>query len=59
VQIALFRDDEHTVGLVVALLENVNFRVLSADSGATAIKLAEETEGPIHLLLSDVEMPQM
>ena len=36
-----------------------NFRVLSADSGPAALKLAEETDTRIDLLLSDVEMPQM
>jgi two-component system cell cycle sensor histidine kinase/response regulator CckA len=49
-------DDEMVLKLVVAILESANFRVLSADSGANALKLAEETEGPIHLLLSDVDM---
>jgi hypothetical protein len=49
-------DDEMVLNLVVAILESANFRVLSADSGANAVKLAAETEGPIHLLLSDVDM---
>src|SRR5690348_6002012 len=53
--------DDHDALLktVVAVLQNANFRVLSADSGASAIKLAGETDGIIDLLLSDVEMPQM
>jgi len=36
-----------------------NFRVLTADSGSTALRLAEGTDGKIDLLLSDVEMPDM
>ena len=52
-------DDEMVLKVVVAILEYANFRVLSADSGANAMKLAEKTEGPIHLLLSDVDMQQM
>jgi hypothetical protein len=52
-------DDKMVLKLVVAILERANFRVPSADGGANAIKLAEETEGPIHLLLSEVDLPQM
>jgi two-component system cell cycle sensor histidine kinase/response regulator CckA len=51
--------DESVLTTVVAMLEGANFRVLSADCGANGIKLAEETAGPIHLLLSEVELPDM
>ena len=44
---------------VVAILEGANFLVLSADSGHAAIKLSEERRQPIHLLLSDLDMPHM
>ena len=43
--------------VVVAILEGANFRVLSADSGTNAIKVSDETDGAIDLLLSDVDMP--
>jgi two-component system cell cycle sensor histidine kinase/response regulator CckA len=52
-------DDNSVLQVVVAILKDANFRVFSAESGATAIKLAGETELEIHLLLSDVDMPQM
>jgi DNA-binding response OmpR family regulator len=53
-------NDEAVLKTVVTLLENANFRVLSALSGSDAIKLAaEETQGEIHLLLSAVELPNM
>ena len=52
-------DTEIVLKGVVAVLERANFRVLSADSGANAIKVAERTEEPIDLLLSDVDMPKM
>jgi DNA-binding NtrC family response regulator len=53
-------DDNVTLlKLVVEILENANFRVLSADSGVAAIMLAKETEGKIHLLLSDVDLRLM
>jgi DNA-binding NtrC family response regulator len=44
---------------VVAFLERANFQVLSADSAASAVKLAGETDRTIDLLLSDVDMPKM
>ena len=52
-------DTEIVLKGFVAVLERANFRVLSADSGANAIKVAERTEEPIDLLLSDVDMPKM
>src|SRR5688500_15098706 len=52
-------DNESVLGSVVDILEAVNFRVPSADSGHAALKLAGETNEEIDLLLSDVEMPQM
>src|SRR5437016_982740 len=44
---------------VIAVLEAENFRVLSADGGPSALKLADETTETIDLLLSDVDMLQM
>jgi len=52
-------DDRVALKTVATLLEDANFRVLSANSGANAIMLAEETEGAIHLLLAQVDMPEM
>ena len=52
-------DHESVLNSVVAVLEHANFRVLSADSGANAIKLAGKTDGRIDLLLSDVDKPNM
>lgn len=52
-------DDPAVLKVVVTILERANFRVLSARSGADAVKLAGETESKIHLLLSDVDMPEM
>ena len=52
-------DNEHVLKVVVEILKRANFRVLSAPSGPDALKLAEETNGKIHLLLSDVDMPKM
>ena len=52
-------NDEAVRKTVVKLLEDADFRVLSSDGGANAIKLAKEMEGPIHLLLSEVDLPEM
>jgi DNA-binding NtrC family response regulator len=52
-------NDEAVRDEVVSILERANFRVLSAPSGVDAINLAEETAGEIHLLLSEVDVPQM
>jgi two-component system cell cycle sensor histidine kinase/response regulator CckA len=49
-------DNEDVLKVVVEILKEANFRVLSASSGTDALKLAEETSGKIHLLLSDVDM---
>jgi DNA-binding NtrC family response regulator len=52
-------DDPSVLKIVVKILRAENFRVLSADSGPAALKLAKETDGNINLLLSDVEMAGM
>lgn len=52
-------DDAMVLTLVVKILQATNFRVLTADSGPSALKLAGETAGTIEVLLSDVEMPGM
>ena len=52
-------DNESILTMVIATLRAANFRVLSANSGPQALKLAQETDEKIHLLLSDVEMPEM
>jgi DNA-binding NtrC family response regulator len=45
--------------IVAAILKQANFRVLSASSGAAALALARQTEGKIHLLLSNVDADPM
>jgi two-component system cell cycle sensor histidine kinase/response regulator CckA len=52
-------DNESVLRVVVKILEDANFLVLSANSGDAAIKLAKQTNQQIHLLLSDVDMPDM
>jgi DNA-binding NtrC family response regulator len=52
-------DAEQVRDVVVQILKNARFRVLSADCGASAIKLAAETDETIDLLLSDFDMEKM
>ena len=52
-------DDETVLRMVVTILERAHFHVLSAHNGADCITVANQTNGTIHMLLSDVEMPQM
>jgi DNA-binding NtrC family response regulator len=52
-------DNEDVLNAVVAILEAAKFRVLSAGGGAAALKLAQETDEKIDLLLSGVDMPGM
>ncbi|MET8149146.1 PAS domain S-box protein [Actinoplanes sp. NPDC049668] len=41
------------------ILKRAGYQVLVADGGAGALRLAEQHPGPIHLLLTDVIMPNM
>ncbi len=52
-------DSEAVLQVVVAILGHAGFRVLSADSGPNALKVAAQADGKIDLLLSDVDMPEM
>jgi PAS domain S-box-containing protein len=45
--------------LTCALLENNGYKVIAAENGIEAVKLAERCDRPIHLLLTDVVMPGM
>ena len=51
--------DEAVLETLLAILKYANFRVLSANSAVSALKLAEETDGKIHMLLSEVNLPDM
>jgi CheY-like chemotaxis protein len=56
----LVLDDEESVRrLVTAVLVNAGYAVLPAPDGAHALDIARSHEGPIHLLITDVTMPEM
>ncbi len=53
-------EDELSVrDLAVRILRKVGYRVLSAESGAAALALVQQHPDVVHLLLTDVVMPQM
>ncbi len=57
--VLIVEDSESVRRTVVELVENCGYKVLEADGGAAALKLAEAYSGPIDLLLTDVHMPLM
>lgn len=57
--ILLAEDDDSARGLIRSILQEYGYRVLEAQDGEEALRLSEQHEGPIHLLLTDVVMPKM
>ncbi|HZZ81324.1 MAG TPA: response regulator [Gemmataceae bacterium] len=56
----LLAEDEEAVRSVVQMtLESNGYTVLVAQSGQDALKLCQDFRAPIHLLITDVVMPQM
>ncbi len=57
--VLLVEDNEKARGLVARILRESGYDVHDAGLPEDALRFCEEYEGPIHLLLSDVVMPQM
>jgi len=57
--ILLVEDEPAVLALTRRLLEKLGYRVLPASSPGEALRLAEEYGGDIHLLMTDVIMPEM
>jgi len=55
----LVEDEAAILGLGKEMLETLGYRVLTAATPAEAIRTAEAYGGPIHLLITDVVMPEM
>ena len=57
--ILVVEDDDQLLHLAHRALEARGYTVLAADRGAAALEMARRHEGPIHLLLTDVTIPDM
>jgi two-component system cell cycle sensor histidine kinase/response regulator CckA len=57
--ILLVEDEDSLRGLVENILHQSGYNVLVAANGSEAIRVAESHPGTIHLLLTDVVMPEM
>ncbi len=57
--ILLVEDEPSVRGLAVQILRENGYRLLEAANGNEALRMAQEYAGEIHLLLTDVVMPQM
>jgi CheY-like chemotaxis protein len=57
--VLLVEDEEQVLELCKTMLEGLGYAVLSASTPSKAIRLAEEHTGAIHLLITDVVMPEM
>ncbi len=57
--ILLVEDDEGVRKVSREVLENSGYRVIAAASGSDALSICERHPEPIHLLLTDVVMPEM
>ncbi len=57
--ILLVEDDEMVRKLAREVLETSGYRVLAATSGSAAMQICEQDRETIHLLLTDVVMPEM
>lgn len=57
--ILLVEDEAAILNITAIMLEKQGYTVLRADSPGRAMELAREHHGPIHLLMTDVIMPEM
>jgi PAS domain S-box-containing protein len=57
--VLVVEDEEAVMRLTERILRGAGYRVLAAKGGAEALALSDRHEGDIHLLLTDVVMPEM
>jgi len=57
--ILLVEDEEEIRSLVTQYLQRIGYTVLPAKNGHEALEITRHYDDPIHLLVSDVVMPQM
>ncbi len=52
-------DNKHTRAIIVAMLEKYGYDLIEADSCQKAVEIFKSCGKPIHLVLSDVVMPEI
>jgi PAS domain S-box-containing protein len=57
--VLLAEDEQGVRASVRRILEKQGYHVIEATNGVQALRVREEMEGPLHLLLTDVVMPEM
>ncbi|MCP4580495.1 MAG: PAS domain S-box protein [candidate division Zixibacteria bacterium] len=57
--ILLVEDNDQVRQLALTILRRQGYEVLVAENGADALKTLESYDGPVHLLFTDVVMPEM
>jgi DNA-binding NtrC family response regulator len=57
--ILIVEDEEAILGLGLKILERLGYRVLTANTPQHAIEVLEAYPDPVHLLITDVVMPEM
>jgi two-component system cell cycle sensor histidine kinase/response regulator CckA len=57
--VLIVEDEVHILELVKTILERLGYTVLEAATPGRAVALAEDHKGEIHLLMTDVVMPEM
>jgi two-component system, cell cycle sensor histidine kinase and response regulator CckA len=57
--ILIVEDEDALRNLARRILELQGYKILDAENGIEALKVSEEYEGQIHLMLTDVVMPKM
>lgn len=57
--ILLLEDSKQVRDLVLAILEGEGYVVLVAEKGTQALEILRTYDGPVHMLLTDVVMPEM
>ncbi|MBI5633789.1 MAG: response regulator [Nitrospirae bacterium] len=57
--ILLVEDEQELLNICASTLKGLGYTVLTANRPEEAIRISETHQGPLHLLISDVIMPQM
>ena len=57
--VLVVEDDSAVRGSLTRILKKFGYRVLEAEHGADGLRVARTHEGPIHLAISDLMMPEM